>query len=326
VHLKQALSSAVERLEVADIGSPRMNAETLLMFVLSVNRAYLYAHPERELTGEEQMRYEEVLGQRASGMPSQYITGHQEFWGLDFVVSPAVLIPRPETEHLVEAVLELTHGVPCPKLADVGTGSGCVALALAHELKNAEIYAVDLSEDALEIARANAARLQLEQRVCFVRGDVLRPVHEANPAVISNPRAVIPSEDFSPSRETCFPDFCDFDFVVSNPPYVAFSEADKVQKSVFRFEPRMAVFAGENGLDVIRPLVEQAPDALKTGGWLALEIGYSMRDAVVNLLSPTMWEDIRVVPDLQGIPRVVVARKKLLMPEVPNTREHHRQP
>jgi release factor glutamine methyltransferase len=298
VQLKQALSSAVERLEAADVGSTRMNAETLLMFVLRVNRAYLYAHPERELTSEEETRYDEVLDQRATGMPSQYITGHQEFWGLDFIVSPAVLIPRPETEHLVEAVLELARDVPHPKLVDVGTGSGCVALALAYELKNAEVYAVDLSSEALEIARANAARLQLDKRLHFLQANVL---------------AVIPSEGFrpipgTPTQET---GFHDFDFVVSNPPYVACSEADKVQKSVFTYEPKLAVFARENGLDVIRPLVEQAHDALKSGGWLALEIGYSMRDAVVNLLRLTRWDDIRVVPDLQGIPRVVVARKRL---------------
>ena len=303
MQLKQALATAVERLEAADVGSPRMNAEVLLMFVLGADRAYLYAHPERELTPEEEARYHEVLAQRATGVPSQYITGHQEFWGLDFVVSSAVLIPRPETEHLVEAVLELARGISHPKVVDVGTGSGCVALALAHELQTAEISGVDLSEGALEVARANAARLQLESRVRFLRANVLA--------------AVIPTEDFSPSREpalslskgTCFSGFRDFDFVVSNPPYVAFSEADKVQKSVFEFEPRMAVFAGENGLDVIRPLIEQAHDALKPGGWLALEIGYSMRDAVLNLFSSAMWDEIRVVPDLQGIPRVVVARK-----------------
>jgi len=272
-----------------------MNAEVLLMFVLGANRAFLYAHPERELTPEEEARYHEVLAQRATGMPSQYITGHQEFWGLDFVVTPAVLIPRPETEHLVEAVLELARDVQRPKVVDVGTGSGCVALALAHELKTAEIYGVDLSEDALEVARANAARLQMEKQVRFLRANNL---------------AVIPSKDFSASRVTGFSGFHDFDFVVSNPPYVAFSEADKVQKSVFKFEPRMAVFAGENGLHVIRPLIEQAHETLKPGGWLALEIGYSMRDAVVNLLSSTMWEGIRVVPDLQGIPRVVAAKAK----------------
>src|SRR6516164_11741782 len=145
-----------------------MNAETLLMFVLGANRAYLYAHPERELTNEEHERYDDVIGQRASGVPSQYITGHQEFWGLDFVVSPAVLIPRPETEHLLETVLELARAVPAPRIVDVGTGSGCIALALAHEIRGADVYAVDLSVDALEAARANAARLQLDGRVKFL--------------------------------------------------------------------------------------------------------------------------------------------------------------
>jgi release factor glutamine methyltransferase len=281
MQLKPALSSAIERLEAADVGSPRMNAEVLLMFVLGVNRAYLYAHPERELTAEEEARYDGVLAQRATGMPSQYITGHQEFWGLDFVVSPAVLIPRPETEHLVESVLELARGMARPKLVDVGTGSGCVALSLAHELTGAEVYAVDVSAEALEIARANAGRLQLDKRVHFMQSNVLEALAGVD----------------------------DFDFVVSNPPYVGFGEADKVQKSVRDFEPRVAVFAGQQGLDVIGSLIEQAHRALKPGGWLALEIGYSMRDAVVDLLSRTMWEDVRVVPDLQGIPRVVAARK-----------------
>jgi len=281
MQLKQALASAVDRLEAADVGSPRMNAEVLLMFVLGVNRAYLYAHPERELTCEEEAGFDEALSQRATGMPSQYITGHQEFWGLDFIVSPAVLIPRPETEHLVETVLELVRWIPQPRIVDVGTGSGCIALALAHELKDAEVYGFDVSAEALEIARANAARLGLDARVHFARGDVLSSWSDAR----------------------------DIDFVVSNPPYVGFGEADKVQKSVRDFEPGVAVFAGEQGLEVIGPLVQQAHAALKPGGWLAVEIGYSMRDAVLCLLSPTMWDDIRIVPDLQGIPRVVAARK-----------------
>ena len=281
MQLKQALASAVDRLEAADIGSPRMNAEVLLMFVLGVNRAYLYAHPERELTREEETRYDEALAQRATGMPSQYITGHQEFWGLDFIVSPAVLIPRPETEHLVETVLELAREIPRPRIVDVGTGSGCIALALAYELKNADVYGLDVSADALEIARANAARLRLDAQVHFARSNILQTRTNVH----------------------------DFDFVVSNPPYVGFGEADKVQKSVRDFEPRVAVFAGEQGLDVIAPLVQQAHAALKPGGWLALEIGYSMRDAVLTLLCSTMWEDIRVVPDLQGIPRVVAGKK-----------------
>ena len=222
-----------------------------------------------------------MIAQRANGVPSQYITGHQEFWGLDFIVSPAVLIPRPETEHLVETVLELAREVPEPRIVDVGTGSGCIALALAGELKNAEVYAVDLSTDALEIATANAARLQLDGRVKFLQSDVLA--------------ALVGTSDF--------------DFVVSNPPYVGKNEADKVQRSVFEFEPRIAVFSGETGLDVIRPLITQAHAALTPGGWLAMEIGYSMRDRVLELLTPTMWDEPAVVPDLQGIPRVIAARK-----------------
>jgi len=282
VQLKQALAAAVEHLEASDCGSPRMNSETLLMFVLGVNRAFLYAHPERQLTTEEKSRYDEVISQRAAGVPSQYITGHQEFWGLDFVVSPEVLIPRPETEHLVETVLELAREVPRPRIVDVGTGSGCIALALANELKNAEVYGGDLSADALEIARANAARLQLDGRVRFLQSNVLEAVADGG----------------------------EFDFVVSNPPYVGLDEADKVQRSVFEFEPRMAVFAGEHGLDVIRPLIEQAHAVLKPGAWLAVEIGYSMRDAVLALFDPTMWDEPMVVPDLQGIPRVIAARKR----------------
>jgi release factor glutamine methyltransferase len=282
VQLKPALASAVEQLESVDVGSPRLNAEMLLMFVLGVNRAYLYAHPERELTSDEHSRFGEVTEQRASGVPSQYITGHQEFWGLDFLVSPSVLIPRPETEHLVETVLELAREISAPRIVDVGTGSGCVALALAHELKSAEVYAVDLSADALEIARTNAARLQLDGRVRFLQSNVLSAVKSVH----------------------------DFDLVVSNPPYVGLKEADKVQRSVFKYEPRMAVFAGENGLDVIRPLIVQAHAALKLGGYLAMEIGYSMEVAVLELLSPTMWDEPSVVPDLQGIPRVIAASKR----------------
>lgn len=319
MQLKQGLASAVDRLEGADVGSPRMNAEVLLMFVLGVNRAYLYAHPERELTADEETRYDEVLAQRATGMPSQYITGHQEFWGLDFVVSPAVLIPRPETEHLVETVIELARDLRHPKIVDVGTGSGCIALALAHELRDAEIYAVDLSGQALEVARANAARLRLDGRVKFAQCNVLAPIQNSSVIPSEAQTGPPPSAAFalggvlersrrSPIAQDAV--LRDFDFVVSNPPYVGFDEADKVQKSVRDFEPRVAVFAGERGLDVIGPLIAQAHHALKPGGWLALEIGYSMRNAVVNLLDPTMWEDVHSVPDLQGIPRVVAGRRR----------------
>src|SRR5258708_240915 len=195
--LRDSLRLAIDRLTLASVPSPRMNAELLLMFTLGCDRAFLFAHPEREITSEESERYGKALAQRASGIPAQYITGHQEFWGLDFIVTPAVLIPRPETEHLIETTLPLAPSpnigslgateqplrlrsgealaaVPtCLKIVDVGTGSGCIALVLAKEFPEAEVHATDTSPAALEIARANAARHQLETRIEFHETDLL---------------------------------------------------------------------------------------------------------------------------------------------------------
>jgi release factor glutamine methyltransferase len=263
-----------------------MNAELLLMFTLGCDRAYLHAHPERELTWEEGERYHRALGERSRGIPAQYITGHQEFWGMDFIVTPAVLIPRPETEHVVETVLERTGmgGRLAPvrpvRIVDVGTGSGCIALALAKELPQAEMHATDISSAALEIARANAARHQLEERVQFVCTDLLR--------------------GFPPSG---------FDIVVSNPPYVGESEADQVQLEVRKFEPRNAVFAGPTGVEVIESLIPQAQAALRPGGWLVMEISGTIADKVQALVHS--WDDVCVTRDLQSLPRVVRARKPL---------------
>jgi release factor glutamine methyltransferase len=279
-----------------------MNAELLFMFTLRRDRAYLYAHPERELTLDETQRYDDALARRATGVPAQYITGHQEFWGLDFVVSPAVLIPRPETEHLVEAVLELISGaasrqsqeqdqrprtgVSAPHelsprnlhIIDVGTGSGAIALALATELPSAEIHATDISPEALEVARTNAARLELASRIEFHLADLLNG---------------LPSTSF--------------DIVVSNPPYVGESEEESVQLEVRKFEPRNAVFAGPTGLEVIERLIPQALAALRPGGWLVFEISGTIADRVLGLL--VGWDEVAVRNDLQGIARVAIARK-----------------
>jgi release factor glutamine methyltransferase len=281
MRLKQAIDSAYELFVQHDVPSPRLNAELLMMFVLGRERAYLYAHPERELSGEEHERYQEVIGERARGCPTQYITGHQEFWGLDLLVSPAVLIPRPETEHVVETVLELVKQMePAQplRLLDVGTGSGCIALALASELPRAEIHACDISEEALEMCRVNAARLGLERRISFRKSNLLSAY----------------------TGET-------FDLVVSNPPYVGESESDKVQKQVREFEPKVAVFSGQEGMDIYRRLAPQAREALKPGGWFVCEIGFSAEAKVKELLGG--WADIQVTADLQGIPRVIAARK-----------------
>jgi release factor glutamine methyltransferase len=259
-----------------------MNAELLLRFVLNCDRAYLFAHPERELTSDEHSRYQAALAERARGVPAQYITGHQEFWGMDLIVTPAVLIPRPETEHLIETVLELQASGPAPRtdkllMADVGTGSGCIALALAKEFPNAEIHATDSSLQALEIARANAARHQLKQRIHFHHTDLL--------ASLSAP----------------------FDFIVSNPPYVGESEEDQVQLEVRKFEPRSAVFGGPTGTEVIARLIPQARELLRPGGTLVLEVSGSIAEQVLALLKG--WDQPDVIPDLQQIPRVVRARR-----------------
>ena len=279
MHLKDVLRAAIMRLEDSRVGSPRLNAEVLLMHTLGCDRAYLYAHPERELTEDEMTRYDEHLSERGRGVPSQYITGHQEFYGLDFIVGPGVLIPRPETEHLVEEVLDITNHIPPgPHIVDVGTGSGAIAIVIAHELPDAYVYATDISEEALEIARANATRLQVDDDIEFRQADLL--------------------EGYADEK---------FDIVVSNPPYVGESEHDKVQLEVRKFEPHMAVFGGHEGMDIYRRLIPQALRVLRPGRWLAMEIGYSQEAQVTALLEG--WQEVRSVPDLQGIPRVVVARK-----------------
>ena len=267
------------------MGSPRLNAEILLMFVLNCDRAYLYAHPERNLTAVEQARYNEALAHRALGNPAQYITGHQEFWGMDLIVSPAVLIPRPETEHVIETVLgkidtRASLLGPAPKIVDVGTGSGCIALALAKELPEAEVHATEISLEALEIARANAARHQLAHRIRIHHTDLL---------------------DGFPTGS--------FDFVVSNPPYVGESEEDQVQLEVRKFEPRGAVFAGKTGLEVISRLVPQASSVLNPRGWLVIEVSGTIAAGVAKLLSD--WDEVALIKDLQGIARVATGRKRL---------------
>ncbi len=218
---------------------------------------------------------------RSSGVPAQYITGHQEFWGLDFIVTPAVLIPRPETEHVIETVLARVGrtllSAHSHHIVDVGTGSGCIAIALAKELPRAELHATDISPAALEVARTNAARLHLETRIQFHQADLLQKLETRN-----------------------------FDFVISNPPYVGESEEDQVQLEVRKHEPRNAVFAGPTGLEIIELLIPQAHDALKPGGWLVMEISGTIVEGVKRLLSG--WHEVQITNDLQAIPRVIVAR------------------
>ncbi len=278
MNVGDAIRMAMERLASEPIGPPRMAAESLLMHVLGCDRAAIYAHPERELAADEWARFHAAIEQRAAGKPLQYITGHQEFFGLDFKVTPAVLIPRPETEHLVEAAIEKARPWERPRILDVGTGSGCIAISIAHALPQARMTAVDISSEALQVARDNSKRLGVWVR--FTESDLLEAVQVEK-----------------------------FDLVVSNPPYVGRSEADKVQREVREHEPDVAVFGGDEGLDVYRRLIPQAWNALTDGGWLLMEIGYSIEQPVRELLAE--WAEVSAIADLQGISRVVLARKPL---------------
>jgi release factor glutamine methyltransferase len=258
------------------------------MHVVRCDRGHLYTHPEAELPAEAAERYFELIAERATGKPTQYITGHQEFWGLDFEVTPDVLIPRPETEHVVETLLKLSarvhreQGTPL-RIVDVGTGSGCIILALASELPAAKLFATDISPAALAVARRNAQRLGLAGRVQFVEADLLTCF----------------LQDQAPGA---------FDFVVCNPPYVANDEINMVQREVRDFEPRIAWGGLERGDEIYRHLFAQALRVLRPGGHVVVEIGYNKRDVVVALLG-SGWAEVEVRPDLAGIPRVVSACK-----------------
>jgi release factor glutamine methyltransferase len=261
-----------------------------MMHVLGRDRAYLYSHSSDEVPPQALEHYLRLIDERATGKPAQYITGHQEFWGLDFEVTPDVLIPRPETEHIVERVLELASAQGYARdarlrIVDVGTGSGCIALAVASEFPQAEIFGVDISTAALSVAARNALRLGMQERVKLLESDLLDRLLVADAAGT-------------------------FDFVLSNPPYVGRFEMDKVQREVSEFEPHIALGADlERGEEIYERLFPQALQALKPGGAVVVEIGYSMRDVVLALVGKE-WDEIEVMPDLAGIPRVVSARKR----------------
>lgn len=258
----------------------RADAELLLRHLLRWERAALLVRWNERLDEQEATRYRELIERRLRGEPIQYITGETEFYGLPFRVTPAVLIPRPETEHLVEKVITLCRGMERPRIVDVGAGSGAIAVALAHKLPQAQVTAVDISPDALEIARENARQNNLGERIRFVHSDLL--------TTLAGDR---------------------FDVVASNPPYIASDARESLDIEVREYEPEAALFAGPDGLDVYRRLIPQAAEALVPGGYIVLEIGYDQREAIGKLLQLTGYRDVEFVPDLQGIPRVAVGRR-----------------
>lgn len=257
-----------------------MDSELLLMHVLERNKAWLMAHAEDDVSEEACGRFIELLERRYRGEPIQHITGECEFYGLPFRVTRDVLVPRPDTEHLVEKVIELAHLFERPRIVDIGTGSGAIAVALARKIPAAKITATDVSEPALAIARHNAARNLFDAPIRFVQGDLLAPVAGEQ-----------------------------FDIVASNPPYIPNSDRALIAVEVREYEPALALFGGEDGLEVYRRLIPDAHAVLIPGGFIALEIGFAQVEAIDGLLALAGFKNIEFLPDLQGIPRVGTAQR-----------------
>jgi release factor glutamine methyltransferase len=271
---KNALTHGAEQLH--HLPTARRDAELLLLRATGKDRTFLLAHSDAELPPAQYSLYEQWLVRRAQHEPIQYITGEQEFYGLVLRVTPDVLIPRQETEHLVEALLDrVPHNTPL-RIADIGTGSGAIAIALAHALPSARITAIDNSAAALAIAQHNAEDHNVAHQIRFLNSDLL--------SAVTNEK---------------------FHAIVSNPPYV--SEFEILEQQVQNYEPHAALFAGPSGLEIYQRLIPQARQALEPRGWLLVEIGHSQRNALAALLSD--WREVNFVNDLQQIPRVVVARK-----------------
>jgi release factor glutamine methyltransferase len=286
----ETLREAAQRLRTASVPNDLLDAQSLLAYALGEDRTYLIVHYHDEVPAQVLPPFWRSLERRCAGEPLQYITGRQAFFGLDFEVSPAVLIPRPETELIVEELLRLANeeregrgDLPpmAPLVIDLGTGSGCLAIAIARELPQARVLAVDRSAAALEVAVRNGRRHEVMDRVQWIVGDLLEPIDE-------RPLAWA---------------------IVSNPPYIAVEEIAGLAREVREWEPRMALTDGGDGLDFHRRLLREAPSRLAAGGYLLIELGYQQSAAVISMVEASLWEAPRVIPDLQGIARTLVLQR-----------------
>lgn len=278
-NISEKLREATDILQTSGINEPRRAAVSLLAFSLQKDKTFLIAHPEYKLSTEEEKRFQEFLQRRASREPFQYITGTQEFYGLDFAVTPDVLIPRPETELIVENALEIL-----PENAgfcEVGIGSGCISIAILHQVETAHAVGLDISENAMQIAEKNAKRHKVSDRLQLK---------------ISNVFEVLKDEQF--------------DLIVSNPPYIPRRDFELLQTEVRDFEPTIALTDGKNGLSIIEKIINDAPQFLKPHAFLLMEIGFNQAAEVKEMFSPKIWQAIEILPDLQNIPRMVMAYAK----------------
>ncbi len=289
--VRTTLKNGLAQLREAHIPSFTLAAELLLLHVLCRDRTWLYAHPEEQVSPADAERFFALVARRANGEPTQHLTGKQEFWGVEFEVTPDVLIPRPETEHVIEVALDrlavrelragrkLTLSGEGLQIADIGTGSGCIAIALAKELPGATIYATDISSAALAVAQRNAARQNVADQVRFLEGALLDSV----PTLL--------------------------DLIASNPPYIGRREAATLMREVRDHEPEIALYGGEEGYEFYADLIAQAAAHLKPTGLLVLELCHNSLPAVQPLLDAPAWTNVAVTNDLAGIPRVLAAEK-----------------
>jgi release factor glutamine methyltransferase len=275
----EALEQAAGSLSTSGIAEPRREAASLLALALDKDRAFLIAHPEYELNTVEQIRFEEYLNRRAAREPLQYIRGTQDFYRLEFDVAPGVLIPRPETEILVENAIGLLKDETGPRLCEVGVGTGCISISVLHEVRQASATGLDISDAALELTRKNALKHGVSERLKLAQSDIFGALaHEK------------------------------FDLIVSNPPYIPKAEYDLLQPEVRDFEPAAALTDGGTGLSIIEKMVLEAPKYLKPGGFLLMEIGFGQAEKVARMFASPIWQSSEILPDLQSIPRIVKAR------------------
>jgi release factor glutamine methyltransferase len=289
--IREALKEGIARLNAASVPSRTLSAELLLLHTIGRDRTWLYTHSEDAMLPSDVEEYFALIARRTSGEPTQYIIGKQEFWGLEFEVTPAVLIPRPETEHIIEVALErIARAKKNEKLqiADVGTGSGCIAVALAKEFPEAQFLATDISPAALEVAKRNAARHNVANRIEFAEANLLRLPFHYSPVTAHQSRL--------------------FDLIASNPPYISNSEARSLQREIREHEPEIALFGGPTGVEIYARLIEQAEPRLVPGGVLVVELGYGAAERVRKMIGAGgVWTDVAITNDLAGIPRVLAA-------------------
>lgn len=276
--IKDELWEAIVRLRVAEVDTPQLDAEVLLEYVLGADRTYLISHPERRIEQNELTNYHSLLERRERREPLPYITGKREFWSLEFDVTPSVLIPRPETETLVEEAISRLYGPVL--IADIGVGSGAIAVALAKELPEARILGTDLSPEAMEVAAANVAKHKVGGRVTLLLGDLLEPLDAA----------------FEES----------LDAIVSNPPYIPSDEIDTLQPEITRYEPRQALDGGPDGLDFHRRILDEARRFLKPGGYVLLETGAEQGEAALKIAHELGYRNLMIRKDLAKLDRVFI--------------------